>query len=61
MNAKEIIKLLQQSGFKQMRQKGSHVRLSNGNKFTTVAIHGKTDVPIGTVKKIEKDTGVKLL
>ncbi|RLA75332.1 MAG: hypothetical protein DRG30_04630 [Epsilonproteobacteria bacterium] len=61
MNAKEIIRLLQQNGFKQLRQKGSHIRLTNGTKYTTVAVHGKSDIPIGTVKKIEKDTGVKLL
>lgn len=60
MNAKEILKILKQNGFYKVRQAGSHIRLSNGVKSTTLAYHGKKDVPIATVKSIEKQTGVKL-
>lgn len=34
--------------------------LKKDGKTTVLAMHGKKDVPIGTIKKIEKDTGVKL-
>ncbi len=61
MNAKEIIKILSKNGFNKVRQKGSHVRLSDGTKSTTVAVHGKSDVPVGSIKNIEKQTGVKIL
>lgn len=61
MNAKEILKILRQNGFYELRQSGSHIRLTNGVKKTTVANHGKKDIPIKTVKSIEKQTGVKLI
>jgi len=35
--------------------------MTNGIKITIVADHGKKDIKIGTVKSIEKHTGVKLL
>ncbi len=61
MNAKEILKILKQNGFYEVRQKGGHIMLKNSyNKMTVVPFHGKQDVKIGTLKKIEKDTGVKL-
>ncbi len=61
MNAKEILKILKQNGFYKLRQKGSHIRLTDGFKFATVPSHGKKDIKIGTIKNIEKDTGVKLI
>lgn len=61
MNAKEIIKLLEQAGFYKKSQNGSHVKMTNGEKITIVPNHGKKDIKIGTVKSIEKHTGVKLL
>ena len=60
MKAKQIIKILMQNGFIKVRQKGSHIRLSKENKHTTVPLHASKDIPIGLLKKIEKDTGVKL-
>jgi mRNA interferase HicA len=61
MNAKEILKILMQNGFQKIRQTGSHIRLKKNDRNTTVAIHGKKDIAIGTIKQIEKDSGVKLL
>ena len=60
MNAKEILKILKQNGFTQISQRGSHIKLAKNDKFTIVANHGKKDIPLGTVKQIEKSTGVKL-
>ena len=60
MNAKEILKLLKQNGFYELRQSGSHIIMTNGTNKATVPYHGKTDVKIGTIKSIEKQSGVKL-
>ncbi len=57
----KILKILKKNGFYEVRQTGSHIRLTNGLKSTTVAYHGKKDVLIKTVKSIEKQTGVKLI
>ncbi len=61
MNSKQIIKILKQNGFYEIRQKGSHLVMQKQNKFTTIPIHGKKDIKIGTIKSIERSTGVKLI
>jgi len=61
MNAKEIIKKLEKAGFYRKSQKGSHIKMTNNEAIVTVPFHGAKDVPIGTVKSIEKSTGIKLL
>jgi predicted RNA binding protein YcfA (HicA-like mRNA interferase family) len=60
MNGKEIVKTLQKLGWKIIRKRGSHFLMTNGQRKTTVPVHGKTDLKIGTLKSIEKQTGVKL-
>ncbi|MFA6760265.1 MAG: type II toxin-antitoxin system HicA family toxin [Sulfuricurvum sp.] len=61
MNAKEIIKKLEDAGYYKKSQRGSHIKMTNGDKTTIVPDHGKKDIKIGTVKSIEKLTGVSLL
>lgn len=61
MNAKEIIKKLQEAGYYKKSQSGSHIKMTNGEITTIVPQHGKKDIKIGTVKSIEKLTGVNLL
>jgi predicted RNA binding protein YcfA (HicA-like mRNA interferase family) len=60
MNAKEVLKILYRHGFSQVSQKGSHLKLSKDNKQVIVPVHGTKDIPIGTLKSIEKQSGVKL-
>lgn len=60
MNAKEILKILKQNGFKKVGQRGSHLKLRKDDKVTILPMHGKKDIKIGTLKSIEKNTGVKL-
>jgi len=60
MNAKEVLKVLYQHGFSQISQKGSHLKLSKDEKRVIVPVHGTKDIPIGTLKSIEKQSGVKL-
>lgn len=60
MNGKQIIKALEAAGFRVIRVSGSHHILSDGERKVTVPVHGTADVKIGTLKSIEKQSGVKL-
>jgi predicted RNA binding protein YcfA (HicA-like mRNA interferase family) len=60
VSGKDVVKKLQEEGWIIKRQKGSHVHMTNGTLNTTVPVHGNKDLPKGTVKAIERQTGVKL-
>jgi len=60
MNGKEILAKLKEHGFSVLRVSGSHHILSDGKAKVTVPVHGTADVKIGTLKSIEKQSGVKL-
>ncbi len=60
MNGKQVIKLLQANGFTELRVSGSHHIMGNGTRKATVPVHGAADLKIGTLKSIEKQSGVKL-
>ncbi len=60
MNAKELIKKLEQAGFTFDRANGSHrIYKKEGPKPITVPYHGNKDLKIGTANKILKDAGLK--
>lgn len=60
MTPREMIKLLTENGFKEIRQNGSHKFFENSetNRRTTVPYHSK-DLKPGTEQKILKDAGLK--
>lgn len=61
MNSKEIIKRLQADGWYLVATKGSHANYKHPLKPGRVTVpHPKRDLPIGTLKSIEKQSGVKL-
>lgn len=61
MNSREIIKALVQDGWMQVGQKGSHVQFKHPTKPGRATVpHPKKDVPIGTLRSIEKQSGLKL-
>jgi predicted RNA binding protein YcfA (HicA-like mRNA interferase family) len=60
MNGKQVIKLLQAQGFSILRISGSHHILGNGHTKVTVPVHAAADIKAGTLKSIEKQSGVKL-
>jgi predicted RNA binding protein YcfA (HicA-like mRNA interferase family) len=61
MNSREVIRLLQQSGWQQVAQKGSHVQFKHPDRPGRVTVpHPKQDVPIGTLRSIEKQAQMKL-
>ena len=60
MNGKQIIKTLETNGWVHTRSNGSHHMMKKGGVSVPVPVHGAHDLKIGLVKKIEKQTGVKL-
>ena len=57
-SAKEVLRKLQKAGFSIKRQSGSHVVLRHPDKRQTyVSMHTK-EVPLGTFKKILKQSGL---
>lgn len=61
MKYREIERLLEQAGWRKIRQKGSHVLFKHPVKSDrTVVPRSKGDVAIGTLIEIEKQSGVDL-
>jgi predicted RNA binding protein YcfA (HicA-like mRNA interferase family) len=57
MKSREIISALQQDGWIQVAQKGSHVQFKHPSKKGRVTVpHPERDIPIGTLKSIEKQS-----
>ena len=61
MTARERLKILRKDGWYDVDQEGSHLQLKHPTKpgKITVAIHGKKDIPLGTLNKILKQAGLK--
>lgn len=59
MNSKEVIKILKKNGFELKSQNGSHKKFVNGERIAIVADHGKDEIPLGTLKNIERQCGIK--
>ena len=61
MTSRDIIKLLEADGWYLARVKGSHHHFKHKTKRGTVTVtHPEKDFPIGTIKSIERQSGVKL-
>lgn len=61
MRSKVVIKKIKADGWVEVRQTGSHKHFRHPTKPGTVTVpHPKADLAIGTVKSIEKQSGVKL-
>lgn len=60
MTSKQMLKLLKQNGFIEIRQAGSHKILKNpdNNRTVVVPFHVK-DLPKGTERNILKQAGLK--
>ncbi len=61
MNSRQVIEALKADGWKEVRVKGSHHQFKHPTKPGTVTVpHPEKDFPIGTLKSIEQQSGVKL-
>ena len=60
MNSRMIIKLLQKDGWFKVDQSGSHIKFKHPSKKGRVTVpHPKKDMPVGTLKSIERQAGIK--
>jgi len=61
MSSSDILRLLRDDGWQVIRQKGSHIQLRHPSKPGRVTVpHPNKNVPIGTLKSIEKQSGLTL-
>ena len=58
MRDKDLLKELQQDGWKVIRIQGSHHVIQKGEKIEVIPVHGR-DMPKGLLNKILKSTGLK--
>ena len=62
MSSSEVIAKLKADGWHLARTKGSHHHFAHVTKPGIVTVpHPKKDLPIGTLKSIERQSGIKLL
>jgi len=60
MDSRMIIKMLQKDGWYKADQSGSHIQFRHQSKKGRVTVpHPKKDIPIGTLKSIERQAGIK--
>ncbi|HEV8455871.1 MAG TPA: type II toxin-antitoxin system HicA family toxin [Gemmatimonadales bacterium] len=60
MRSSEIIAKLEAAGWEHRRTKGSHYIMGKVGKYPVVVPHPTKDVYIEIIKRIEKQSGVKL-
>jgi predicted RNA binding protein YcfA (HicA-like mRNA interferase family) len=61
MDSREIIRRLLADGWFEVNQVGSHKQFKHSTKTGRVTVpYPKRDIPIGTLKSIEKQAGIKL-
>ena len=61
MNSREVIRRLEQAGWFEVAQAGSHKQFKHPVKPGRVTVpFPKRDIPLGTLKSIEKQSGLKL-
>jgi predicted RNA binding protein YcfA (HicA-like mRNA interferase family) len=61
VSSAEVIRRIEAAGWTLARTKGSHHHFKcNGTPGIVTVPHPKKEIPIGTLKSIEKQAGVKL-
>ncbi|MCQ2960399.1 MAG: type II toxin-antitoxin system HicA family toxin [Bacteroidales bacterium] len=55
----DVIAMLQQNGFTQVSQRGSHIKFKKGDKIAIVPNHGKKGIEKGTYFNILRQAGLK--
>jgi predicted RNA binding protein YcfA (HicA-like mRNA interferase family) len=61
MNSRDVIRALRRDGWRPVRVTGSHHHFNHPTKPGIVTVpHPRRDLPIGTLRSIERQSGVKL-
>jgi predicted RNA binding protein YcfA (HicA-like mRNA interferase family) len=56
-SSRYIETVLTENGFRLIRQRGSHIKFSNGQRIVVVPA-GRKEIPIGTFKSIIRQSGL---
>jgi predicted RNA binding protein YcfA (HicA-like mRNA interferase family) len=61
MSSRDVIKALEKEGWYEVNHIGSHKQFKHATKKVRVTVpHPKRDIPIGTLKSIERQARIKL-
>ena len=61
MKSRDVIKRLRAAGWEMVRQVGSHQQFRHPDRPGTVTVpHPKADLAVGTLRSIERQSGVPL-
>jgi predicted RNA binding protein YcfA (HicA-like mRNA interferase family) len=61
MHSRDVITAVQADGWMLVRTKGSHHHFRHASKPGTVTVpHPERDIPLGTLKSIERQAGIRL-
>ena len=61
MRSRDVIKLLEADGWREVARKGSHAQFRHPVKKGRVTVPDpKRDVPVGTLRSIEKQSGIRI-
>ena len=61
MNSRQVLQRLKADGWREVAQSGSHVQLKHAERpGRTTVPHPRPDLPLGTLKSIETQSGVQL-
>jgi len=61
MDSREVVRALTRDGWYEVNQVGSHKQFKHPTKKGRATVrHPKRDIPLGTLKSIEKQAGIKL-
>ena len=61
MDSRSVIKVLEADGWRLAGTRGSHNQYKHPTKAGRVTVpHPKKDIPLGTLKSIEKQSGISL-
>ena len=58
LGSAEIIRILEDRGFRFISQRGSHVKMRHDSGRTTIVPHPKREIPIGTTRSIIRQSGL---
>lgn len=61
MNSRDVIRALKANGWAQVAQKGSHVQFKHPSRPGRVTVpHPKRDLPVGTLRSIARQAGLRM-
>ncbi len=61
MNSRELIGRLKKDGWYEVKQVGSHKQFKHATKKGRVTVpYPKRDIPLGTLKSVERQAGIKV-